>query len=315
MRAQLLPALPAGGAPGRGRRHLDGPHRLPLHRQGVARPRPTKVPHGLATAVKGARRKGMVWIPGGTFAMGSDRHYPEEAPVREVTVDGFWMDEHPVTNLEFLRFVKETGHVTWAEREPGPGRLPGREAGHALRRVGRLPEVGGAGRPEQPLTTGGPGRAGADWRHPRRPGELARTGASGIRSCTSRSTTRRRTPPGRARSCRPRRSGSSPRAAASTARSTPGATSSRPKGKPMANTWQGEFPYENTAARRLRGHVAGRLVPAERLRPLRHDRQRLGVDDRLVLHAGHDAAVALLRRRPAGGERRPERPVARSRAR
>ena len=46
--------------------------------------------HGLPPA------PGMRWVPGGTFAMGSDRHYPEEAPVREVTVDGFWMDEHPV---------------------------------------------------------------------------------------------------------------------------------------------------------------------------------------------------------------------------
>ena len=37
----------------------------------------------------------MAWIPGGTFAMGSARHYPEEAPVREVSVDAFWLDEHP----------------------------------------------------------------------------------------------------------------------------------------------------------------------------------------------------------------------------
>ncbi len=43
----------------------------------------------------------MAFVPGGTFAMGSERHYPEEAPVREVTVGSFWMDEHPVTNLEF----------------------------------------------------------------------------------------------------------------------------------------------------------------------------------------------------------------------
>src|SRR5262249_39576130 len=70
----------------------------------------------------------MRWIPGGRFAMGSDHHYPEEAPVREVAVDGFWIDEHPVTNLEFLRFVKATGHVTSAERVPDaddyPGALP-----------------------------------------------------------------------------------------------------------------------------------------------------------------------------------------------
>jgi formylglycine-generating enzyme len=50
--------------------------------------------------------RNMQWIPGGTFRMGSNDHYPEEAPVRSVSVDGFWMDEHTVTNAEFRRFVK-----------------------------------------------------------------------------------------------------------------------------------------------------------------------------------------------------------------
>ena len=45
--------------------------------------------------------KEMAWIPGGTFLMGSDHHYPEEAPAHEVTVDGFWIDRHPVTNAQF----------------------------------------------------------------------------------------------------------------------------------------------------------------------------------------------------------------------
>ena len=57
----------------------------------------------------------------------------------------------------------------------------------------------------------------------------------------------RRTPPGPARTCRPRPSGSSPHAAGWTARSTRGATSSPPKGRMMANTWQGEFPWQNLA--------------------------------------------------------------------
>ena len=39
-----------------------------------------------------------------------------------------------------------------------------------------------------------------------------------------------------------------------------------PTGRRMANTWQGEFPWQNLQARRLRGHVAGRQLPAERLR-------------------------------------------------
>src|SRR6478752_2610684 len=64
--------------------------------------------------------KDMIWIPGGTFQMGSERHYPEEAPVHPVTVDGFWIDRCQVTNAQFRRFAKETGYVTVAEREPNP---------------------------------------------------------------------------------------------------------------------------------------------------------------------------------------------------
>ena len=50
----------------------------------------------------------MIWVPGGTFAMGSDRHYAEEGPVHRVTVDGFWMDPSPVTNRQFRQFRKAT---------------------------------------------------------------------------------------------------------------------------------------------------------------------------------------------------------------
>jgi len=72
-----------------------------------------------------ARLDGMVWIPGGTFLMGSDRHYPEERPAHRVSVDGFWMDAHAVTNDEFARFVAATGYVTLAERTPDPADYPG----------------------------------------------------------------------------------------------------------------------------------------------------------------------------------------------
>jgi len=51
----------------------------------------------------------MVWIPGGTFRMGSDKHYAEEAPVHRVTVNEFWMDRTPVTNRQFKKFVRATG--------------------------------------------------------------------------------------------------------------------------------------------------------------------------------------------------------------
>jgi sulfatase modifying factor 1 len=58
----------------------------------------------------------MVWIPGGAFLMGDDRFYPEEAPVHHARVEGFWMDRTTVTNAQFRRFVEVTGYVTVAER-------------------------------------------------------------------------------------------------------------------------------------------------------------------------------------------------------
>lgn len=69
--------------------------------------------------------RNMVRIPGGTFLMGSDNFYPEESPVHRVAVDGFWMDEQQVTNAEFRRFAQETGYVTLAERPPNPSDYPG----------------------------------------------------------------------------------------------------------------------------------------------------------------------------------------------
>jgi formylglycine-generating enzyme required for sulfatase activity len=74
-----------------------------------------------------AEREGMVFIPSGRFSMGSDRFYPEEKPVREVAVDGFWIDRHTVTNREFAAFVRKTGYVTVAERPIPAGDFPGAE--------------------------------------------------------------------------------------------------------------------------------------------------------------------------------------------
>jgi sulfatase modifying factor 1 len=68
---------------------------------------------------------GMKWIPGGSYMMGSNQHYPEEAPTHRVTVDGFWIDCVPITNREFRNFVRATGHVTFAEIAPDPKDYPG----------------------------------------------------------------------------------------------------------------------------------------------------------------------------------------------
>lgn len=61
---------------------------------------------------------GMKWVPGGTFVMGNDdpRSDRNEQPTHKVRLDGFWMDEHPITNAQFQRFVKASGYVTIAER-------------------------------------------------------------------------------------------------------------------------------------------------------------------------------------------------------
>ena len=69
---------------------------------------------------------GMAWIPGGTFAMGSDwaTAKPDEKPAHLVRVDGFWMDETEVTNRQFAEFVKATGYVTLAEKTPTKEEFP-----------------------------------------------------------------------------------------------------------------------------------------------------------------------------------------------
>ncbi len=71
------------------------------------------------------RYPGMILIPGGTFRMGSDKHYPEEAPVHRVAVDSFFIDRTPVTNRQFKQFVSTTGYVTFAEIPPDPKAYPG----------------------------------------------------------------------------------------------------------------------------------------------------------------------------------------------
>src|ERR1700674_1869599 len=78
-----------------------------------------------STPAASAPHPDMLWIPGGTFRMGSEDFYPEERPVHEVAVDGFWMDRYALTNEQFGRFVAATNYVTLAERAPNPADFPG----------------------------------------------------------------------------------------------------------------------------------------------------------------------------------------------
>ena len=117
---------------------------------------------------------GMVWVPGGTFLMGSDRHYPEEAPAHPVTVGGFWIDSRPVTNAEFTRFVRKTGHVTAAETAPDPADYPG------ARPDLLVPFSAVFIAPRHRVSLADPSNwwtpvTGADWRHPQGPGSSIRS--------------------------------------------------------------------------------------------------------------------------------------------
>jgi formylglycine-generating enzyme required for sulfatase activity len=115
-------------------------------------------------AEQARRDDGLVWIPGRTFTMGSDDHYPEEAPAHPVKVDGFWMSETPVTNRQFKEFTETTGHVTVAERVPDPNDYPGAKT--EMLRAGSLLFT-------QPKSVDGPDitqwwtfKFGANWRRP-----------------------------------------------------------------------------------------------------------------------------------------------------
>ena len=124
------------------------------HRQWTAAPLPPEM--CLETADRpSAPAAGMVWIAGGTFQMGSNDFRAEEAPARAVTVGGFWIDVHDVTNAQFARFVRETGYVSLAERGDGRG-PPGSLVFVAPSEIRDL----------QDLTQWWKFMPGASWRHP-----------------------------------------------------------------------------------------------------------------------------------------------------
>ncbi len=110
----------------------------------------------------------MVQLPGGSFLMGSNDHYPEERPARKVRVGAFAIDRHAVTNRQFARFVEATGHLTLAERPVDPADYPG--ADPALLLPASVVFVPPAARVDLGnLHNWWHYVPGADWRHPRGP--------------------------------------------------------------------------------------------------------------------------------------------------
>ena len=198
-----------------------------------------------ATAPGPPPAEGMAWVPAGTFLMGAEDFYPEEAPVRAATVEGFWMDAHPVTVREYRRFVKATGYVTLAERPLDPADYP--DADPQLLVPGSI-----VFRP-----TSGPvdlaSRAwwhyvpGACWHRPDGPGsdtytrgrhpvtQVAHEDAAAYAAWAGKAL------PTEAEWERAARGGLEGRRFAWGDEETPG-------GRWLTNVWQGEFPWQNTAA-------------------------------------------------------------------
>lgn len=186
---------------------------------------------------------GMAWIPGGSFMMGSDHHYPEEAPAHEVSVGGFWTDTHTVTNEAFRRFVEATGHVTLAERPVDPEDYPG--AKPALLK----PSSVVFRKQRRPVDLGNPYNwwryvAGADWRHPTGPDSSAKARAKhpvvqiAYEDAEAYARWAGKALPTEAEWEFAARGGLDGATFVWGAEFAPG-------GRMMANTWQGEFPWQN----------------------------------------------------------------------
>jgi formylglycine-generating enzyme len=187
--------------------------------------------------------KNMHPVPAGRFVMGSDDHYPEEAPAHLEQVNGFWIDEHPVTNAEFRRFIKATGYLTTAETAPRADQFPDADPadlvpGSLLFRPTTGPVLLDDWRRWWAWTPG------ASWRAPDGPGstlagkERHPVVHVSFEDALAYAAWAGKQLPTEAEWEYAARAGQTPTAYA-------WGSEFMPRGKPMANTWHGRFPWEN----------------------------------------------------------------------
>jgi formylglycine-generating enzyme len=235
--------------------------------------------------------EGMVWIPGGEFSMGSEGKcdgksgcspvtVADALPIHRVYVDGFWMDAADVTNAEFEKLVKATGYVTIAERAPTKEEFPTAPPENLVAgSVVFTPTSGPV--PLDDHFQWWSYVKGANWRHPEGPQsdvkgrenypvvQIAHPDAEAYAKWAGKRL------PTEAEWEFAARGGMSDKLYA-------WGDEFKPGGKFMANTYQGQFPVQDTGEDGFAGIAPVKSFPPQWLWPLRHGRQRLAMVQRLV---------------------------------